>query len=332
MKYLFPSLLLLLCLRLAAFPVNSYDYQTPLLQVSPMAAAMGGLNLSLQGDPGLLYGNPALLAYNTSSVMSVGLKLQDRDDISISDMLNAASALKKNQLVSLHFASDKGGMAVRPLVSIDANTTWTEDDDTFRASEDYNLTCYQLAVAETEGKFTYGLGLKYLDGRLVYLRERETTEGWVREQFINDRLHGLSFDLGMAMKFGSFVWGVNAWALYSKLWWLDNPDRVVTKRVGSTLGWQSGNTALIVGSQRKWSSTDDQTYHGGIQQALSLGDSTSVIVRAGAYSHNFDNADVTWTSFGLSYYYKTFRIDTSMATHDMAIKNTRYLVSISMGM
>jgi hypothetical protein len=32
--------------------------------------------------------------------MSVGLKLQDRDDISISDMLNAASALKKNQLVT----------------------------------------------------------------------------------------------------------------------------------------------------------------------------------------------------------------------------------------
>ena len=321
---------------LAAFPVTSYDYQHPHQQISPVAAGMGGLNLSLAGDPGLLYANPALLGQNKSTVVSVGFKLQDRDEIDAAQMLNAANILRKNQLVSLHVAAEGGAFAIRPLASIDEQRSWEAGGTVFTEDENYLLTAYQLGMAETSGKVTYGLGFKYLNGRLVYLRQHETELGSVTDEFVDDRLHGLSIDFGLTVDLGAVTWGITAWDVYSHLWWMHHTDRTITKRLGTTLGWQSGNTALVVGTQRQWNTASDQTYHAGVQHALSLGGDAEnprgLLIRAGAYSHDYEHAETVYSSLGLSFYMKAFRVDTSMATHDLALNNTRYLVTISMGM
>ncbi len=329
--------MLLLAVSMMAFPVTSYDFQLPWLQVSPVTAGIGGLNLSLTGDPGILYSNPAMLAHSGTSVVSLGMKLQDRDQIDVVEMFNAANVLRKNQIVSLHMAAEGGGFGIRSLAAIDENRTWTDGEgNNLREHEDYRLTAYQIAMAQTEGRLTYGLGFKYLNGRLVYLREQQQSGGWLTEDFVDDRLHGLSFDFSLTLKYGAFVWGFTAWDIYSHLWWMNNSNRAITRRLGSTVGWQSGNTALITGAQRKWGCASDQTYHIGVQQAIPMGGNpeqpTGFLLRGGAYSHDFDHEETTWTSLGVSYYIKAFRVDTSMATHDLALNKTRFLLTVSMGM
>lgn len=336
MKQLALIATLALAVTLSAFPVTSYDYQIPRLQTSPVAAGMGGLNLSYVNDPGIVYSNSALLAQTTGSVISLGMQLQDRDQMDATEIFNASNVLHKNQIVSLHFAAEKGGVGIRSLANIDEKTTWTAHDNVYHEREKYQLTAYQVGMAETRGRITWGIGAKYLNGRLVYLKERELGSQRVTVDFIDDRLHGVSFDFSATVHYESFTWGFSLWDIYSHLWWMDHEDRVIIKRMGTTFGWQAGNITLITGTQRQWNTASDQTYHVGVEYGISMSDNpdapASIMLRGGAYSHDFENEETTWSSIGAGYYFNSYRIDASMATHDMMLANTRYLITVSVGM
>ncbi len=334
-------LILILLISTAAFcdefPDGTYDFHIPERQVSGIVSSFGALSVTYSDEPGLVYNNPALLAYAKQGVIGTVLKVDSDEKKSFSEMIKFNSMFKSARFDYLTIIGESSGFAYYPLHREYQNDIWEDDDDlTHRTYKDYKLDTFHLGVGEIKNKVAWGIGMKYHTGSLTYLTETLQDSVWVRNDFTKDDIDGFSFDLGMLYNYNYFRIGFALYDFYSHLYWRKHSNQVLQQR--AALGLQVGNSAykLLISGQMKLDKKPDPTYHIGLERGFSFSENEKVpnsfFLRFGCFSEQYDNEDNVFQSWGFGYYYQMIRFDFSMLTHGFKGNTSRYQLSMSMGL
>ncbi len=344
MKYSPLILFTLFSLALAAqspLPIDTYDYGVPENNVSAIAIGMGGINLTNADDPFASYGNPALLADNDATMIYLAYRLADNENLSFWQAASVSNFLKEKQFKYFTLVSKQAAFSYQPMASINLSSFDTETNKTLYY--DYKLDKIQMSLAMKDKNWpalTAGLNLKYITGRLVYLVERREGSQFVREHFIDDKVKGISADLGLTMRAGDAIYGLTLYDPLSRLWW-ENYDPVrIQPRVGTAVQYGAGASKTNFGVQSKLSKKPDTTYHVGYTYAQNW-DSKDFIsdedmqqgmdLRIGFYSHDFYGADNINLTLGGGYHYQMFRFDFSLNTRGLKISDSEFLFAMGLG-
>ncbi len=346
MNRLLPLLALMFCLPLMAqqapLPITSYDYALPENNVSPIAIGMGALNVTYQGDFYASYSNPALLGNNQYSAFVTSFRLANNDNLSFWQATQLSNALREKQFKYFSLLTKQAAWTYQPVASVHISEFNAAMDSS--RYYDYQLDKVQISLAgkdESWQKISAGLNLKYLTGRLVYLREHKVGTMMVRDAFIDDKVKGFSTDLGLTLQEGNFIFGVVAYDLFSRLYWENYSSKRIQNRMA--LGVQySGETLILTGGvQGKLSKATDTTYHFGLQNTWTWNAPSSsyqntatqsLVLRLGLYSHDFYGTNNINFTFGTGYNYNIFRFDFSLNNQGMRIRDSEYLFSLGVGL
>ncbi|MDD3533450.1 MAG: hypothetical protein PHR27_05435 [Candidatus Cloacimonetes bacterium] len=343
MKYKLLILFTLFSLSLAAqspLPIDTYDYGVPENNVSAIAIGMGGINLTNPDDPFASYGNPALLANNEATMLYLAYRMADNEKLSFWAAASVSNFLKEKQFKYITLVSKQAGFSYQPMASINISSYDAVTNKTLYY--DYKLDKLQLSLAMKDKDWpslTAGVNLKYLTGRLVYLVERRESNQFVREHFIDDKVKGLSSDIGLTLRSGDVFYGLTLYDLLSRLWW-ENYDSVsIQRRIGTAVQYGSKDSKVNFGIQSKISKKPETTYHVGYSYARnwdSQGFSDEQLkqgmdLRVGFYSHDFYGADNINLTLGGGYHYQMFRFDFSLNSRGLKIADSEFLFSLGLG-
>ena len=322
-------------------PITSYDYAIPENNVSPIAMAMGAINLSNADDPFAAYTNPALLANNEISSFSTSFRLSNAQDISFWEAANFSNALKSKQFKYFVMNTKQASFSYQPVAGVHLSQ-FSSDGNTSQYY-DYQLDKVQVSLGAKDTKYNKlgaGISLKYLSGRLVYLTERRISNMMVREGFIDDKVKGFSTDLGFTFKQGDITYAATAYDLISRLWWENYNAVSIKRRMAMGMGWDSGSSHFIAGIQSRISSTPETTYHLGYGYTWDYGNKGSynknaakqtLDLRTGVYSKDFYGTENINYTFGGGYNYKNIRFDFSLNNRGMKLADSEYLFALSLG-
>jgi hypothetical protein len=344
MKYGFMILLSLIVLSLGAqspLPIDSYDYAVPENNVSAIAIGMGGINLTNPDDPFASYGNPALLARNETTMVYLAYRLAETEDLSFWEVASASNFLKEKQFKYFTLVTKQAAFSYQPMAAINISTFDLETNKTLYY--DYKLDKLQLSLGVTDKSWpslTAGMNIKYLSGRLVYLVERLEGSHFIREHFIDDKIKGVSSDLGITFRTGDVIYGLTAYDVLSRLWW-ENYDAVsIQRRIATAVQYGSGASRTSFGIQSKISSDPQTTYHAGYSYTMNWDSqdfnsddkiSQGMDLRLGFYSHDFYGADNVNLTLGSGYYYQMFRFDFSLNSKGLKLADSEFLFSLGLG-
>ena len=334
MKALLTILLALLGLTLAArqpvLPITSYDYALPENNVSPICIGMGGLNVTNTNDFFASYTNPALIGSNDKSALLTSFRLADNDKLTFAQAASLSSALNSKQFKYFTLLTKQSAWTYQPMARVHIS----EMQQGKVLYYDYQLDKVQATLAASDKSWQpigFGMNLKYLAGRLVYLHGAD---------FIDDKVRGFSSDIGLTLQTGSMTYGVAAYDLISRMWW-ENYDAVsLQRRIALGAQYQSDNLTLNGGLQGKLSRSTDTTFHLGMQYGWDMGVRRSggsktaqgLAVRLGMYSHDFSSTSAINYTFGSGYNYNILRFDFSLNNSGLKIKDSEYLFSLGVGL
>ena len=331
---------LLLAQQVTPLPITSYDYTLPANNVSPIAMGTGALNITNAEDPFCAYSNPALMADNKLSSLSLSFCLTNQEDIDFYEALSLSNTLKDKQFKYFVLNTGAVSFSYQPVSAV--HISQFSNDGLNSEYYDYKMDKVQFSWGGRDDnypKFAAGINLKYLSGRLVYLKEHIVDNSLIRDGFIDDKAKGVSGDLGLSYKMGNIVYAASFYDLLSMLWW-ENYDPVTLKRRAALgLGWEGTNSHYYAGLQSKISQEPETTFHFGYAYTFNLGKNNysttqnrnSVDLRVGVYSHDFYGTDNINFTFGGGYYYKNFRFDFSLNNTGMKLSDSDYLFSLSAG-
>lgn len=330
-KYYFILFVLFTFLSLSGFPITDYDYHICENAISPITAAMGGINVTNLDDCALIYNNPALLSYMKTSTMIISAKYDPEEEKSFSEVLHSSNTLKDAKINYFSFTIDSGGFAYQPLAKINIDRSW---DDSLSVSHkeyhNYYLDAYQLAFSEKNDYLSYGLNLKYLTGRMVYLKEHLYDSNWIKDEFIDSTVQGFSADLSFSVRRETYAYGLNFYDVFSKLYWKDHKNANLVRRFAFATQIMGENFIYTSGVSSRLEFNSKHNYHFGIQRNMQFRNQI-IPIRAGVYSQKFDKAKNIFVSFGFGYYIgDNFRIDISATSNDSDIHTTKYLLSFSL--
>ncbi|MDD4309438.1 MAG: hypothetical protein PHO32_03590 [Candidatus Cloacimonetes bacterium] len=322
-------------------PITSYDYAIPENNVSPIAMAMGAINLSNVDDPYAAYTNPALLAYGELNSFSTSFRLRNSAEINFWEAANISNALKDKQFKYFVVNAKQASFSYQPVAGVHLSE-FSPDGYTSRYY-DYQLDKLQISLGAKDQKFEKlgaGISLKYLSGRLVYLTERKVGNTMVREGFIDDKIKGFSTDLGFTFKQGNVTYAGTAYDIVSRMWW-ENYDAVsIKRRMALGMGWDSESSHFVLGVQSRISSNPETTYHLGYGYTWDFGTSSTTSetstkqtmdIRAGVYSKNFYGTGNINYTLGGGYNYHNIRFDFSLNNTAMKLSDSEYLFSLGLG-
>ncbi len=319
-------------------PITSYDYALPENNVSPITMGTGAFNLINADDPYAAYANPALMADNQLSSFSLSFRLKNEDDLAFWEAVNISNALKSKQFKYFVLNTKQVSFAYQPVAGVHISEFSASGDSS--RYYDYQLDKVQFSIGAKDKKYQKlgaGLSVKYLSGRLVYLTEHKLGSMMVRDGFIDDKVKGVSTDLGFTYTVGNMVYAGSFYDLLSRLWW-ENYDPVsLQRRSALGMGWTSGDSHFSAGVQSKISKNPDTTYHLGygyqwnIAKGQQSSDRQSMDLRLGLYSKDFYGADNINYTFGGGYYYKTIRFDFSLNNKGLRLADSEYLFALSLG-
>jgi hypothetical protein len=332
--------LMLSCLALPLFgqpalPITSYDYALPANNVSPISIGMGGLNVTNASDFYANYSNPALIGDNEYSVLMASFRVRGDEDLDFWEASQFSNVLRPRQFKYISLLAKQTAWTYQPVAAVHIVDT-PESGSGYRYY-DYQLDKVQATIAGSDESWQpvrFGLSIKYLTGRLVYLLSSNTNS------FIDDKVKGFSSDIGVTLKTGDFTFGLAAYDVFSRLYWENYDSVAIQRRIA--LGAQYGNEYLTVsaGLQGKMSQSTDTTYHLGFQYLWdwnstdSTGEDVSqgITLRMGLYSHNFYGTENINYTMGGGYNYNIFRFDFSMNNKGMKLRDSEYLFSLGVGL
>jgi len=322
------------------FPITSYDYAIPENNVSPIAMGVGAINVSNSDDPFAAYSNPALLASNELSSFSTSFRLTNPDDISFWETVNISNSLKNKQFKYFVLNTKQASFGYQPVAGVHISEINADGSSKYY---DYQLDKVQISLSGKDKKYDKlgaGLSIKYLSGRLVYLAEHRVGNTLVRDTFIDDKVKGISTDLGFTYTQGNYTYAGCAYDLLSRLWW-ENYDSVsIQRRLSMGMGLDSGSSHWNAGVQSKISREPETTYHLGYGYTWNFSQSTptaqnssrqTMDLRLGLYSKDFYGTDNINYTFGGGYYYKNIRFDFSLNNKGMKMSDSEYLFALSLG-
>ncbi len=333
-------LIILLCPALQAansLPVREYDYHIPANILSPIALGMGGINLTNAADYFTSYDNPALLSSNLGSAFATSFRLKKESDMTFAELMRVSNLLREKQFMYFTLITKSAAISFQPV----ANVHESYGDATFIKYYNYQLDKYQLSFAGKDDdwkKMNAGLNLKYLTGRLVYLDQVYSNPA--SRIFIDDKVKGVSGDLGFTYTTGTSVWGVCFYDLYSKLLWENYPSRSLKRRAAFGYQFNGDGYSLLASLQGKLSSEPETTYHLGmvriwnwtIEDAFSKNKTEqNLIFRLGFFSKDFNGVNNINYTLGSGYNLNMFRIDFALTNSGMKLKDSQYLFSVGVG-
>ncbi|MEN6445265.1 MAG: hypothetical protein ABFC98_04380 [Candidatus Cloacimonas sp.] len=332
---------LLLAQQVTPLPVTSYDYALPENNVSPFAMGSGGLNLTNADDPFCAYGNPALMADNTVGALSVSFRLKNQEDLDFYEALQFSNTLKDKQFKYFVLNTGPVSFSYQPVSAV--HISQFSNDGMNSEYYDYQLDKVQFSWGgrdERYPKFGAGLNVKYLTGRLVYLKEHKVGNNLIRDGFIDDKVRGASGDLGFTYKIGNVIYAASFYDLLSMLWWENYDGESIQRRAALGVGFEGENSHYYIGMQGKMAKEPESTIHFGYDYSWNFSQSTSATttknrnsldLRFGVYSHDFYGTDNINYTLGGGYYYKNLRFDFSLTNSGMKLADSDYLFSISAG-
>ncbi|MDP2172570.1 MAG: hypothetical protein Q8M98_11435 [Candidatus Cloacimonadaceae bacterium] len=324
-----------------ALPIREYDYAIPENNVSPMAIGLGGMNITNGGDYYGSYSNPALLADNQISALVTSFRVADEKAMGFWEATQISNALKPKQFKYFSLVTKQAAWTYQPVASVHISEI-TAGGDSSRYY-DYQLDKVQMSLAAKDDSWQSiraGINIKYLTGRLVYLKEHRVGSNLVRDAFIDDKVKGFSTDVGLTMREEDFTFGLTAYDLFSRLYWENYDSKPIQRRVALGVQYASGSSILMGGVQGKTSKQTDTSIHFGFQNTWSWGsqnlqgDSTSqgLVLRLGLYSQDFYGTSNINYTLGSGYNYNVFRFDFSMNNRGMKLRESEYLFSLGIGL
>ena len=344
------KLCLILCLvaicglsaQVSPLPIQSYDYHTPENNVSPVSIGVGGLNLTNSSDFFGSYDNPALLANSGAASLAISYRLKNADQMNFYQAMQISNALKDKQFKYFSLVTKNAAWAYQPVAGIHLSE-WNATGDTTQYY-DYQLDKWQASYGlndQDNKALSAGVNIKYLTGRLVYLKERKVGVSLIREAFIDDKIKGFSADLGFAYTQDSYSIGAAVYDVFSRLYWENYDSKQLTRRAAAGFQINNGSLSLLGGIQGKISSDPETTYHFGVVQDWNFDSqsftndtetSQNLILRIGMYSHDFYGTENINYTFGSGYNYNMFRVDFGMTNQGMKLRDSEFLFSIGVGL
>ncbi len=323
-------------------PIKEYDYATAENNVSPVAIGVGGMNLTLANDPYCSYSNPALLAHMNKAQLFTSFRLTSDKPMSFLEVSSISNALKSKQFKYFGLSTKQMGFVYQPVSRINVSEITSDNHNLYY---DYVLDKVQLSIAASDDKyasFSGGLSLKYLSGRLVYLKERRSSSvTFVREEFIDNKVKGFSSDLGFLLQKGDFRFGAVGYDLLSRLYWESYPSRSISPRLAFSSTYVNGNMSMSLGVMGKLRKQTDSTIHLGLQNNWNWGQSKTtsgamvqhnIPLRIGLYSRDFYGTNNINFTFGSGYSYNMFLFDFSINSPGLKLRDSEYLFSIGVGL
>ncbi|TFG89330.1 MAG: hypothetical protein E4H16_03785, partial [Candidatus Atribacteria bacterium] len=315
------------CLRaqtLPALPITEFDYHIPANTISAIALGMGGVNLTNAADYFSSYDNPALLAENTNTAFATSFRLKNAENLSYSELISVSNLLKDKQFMYYTLITKSAAWSYHPVSSTHISEIYVNDGITYSEYYDYQLDKLQMSIAAKDDKyagFAGGLNIKYLTGRLVYLKQRRSGISWINiDSLIDDKVKGVSGDLGLTWTEDKYVWGACFYDVLSRLWWENYDSKSLQRRAALGFQYNSESYALMASVLGKLSNSPETTYHFGMVKNWTWKSSAAsgktveqnLIVRAGLYSKDFNGTENISYTLGSGYNFNMFRIDFAM--------------------
>ncbi len=322
------------------FPLNNFDYFRVTNGVSPSVTAIGGINLANASYSHSSYYNPALLAFREQSAFSLSVRqyLTKNEDID-GFGLPAKNSLEWNSDYIGYLGFEAPNIAASYL-SMSAFTTDKKADiggTDKRFYSSYFLDAYRLSLADNNNNLAFGVNLSFLNGRFVYLREREDDTGdMINENFVDSRVYGYSLDFGAVVRWEKFSYGLMIPNTVSRMFWNDYPNKSLERRLQMGVQYGDDTSFVTSGFSRRFVWSAKNVYHSGFQHIVGLGMFKGHIfempLRVGAYGHRLRKFKDLSYSIGTGIQYGYFTFDTSFSVTD---KNwDKYIItsSISVGL
>jgi len=340
-KLVLLSILLMYCISLIwaqslpNLPGLNYDYHTTEHAVSAITLGMGGLNLTNAADYFTSYDNPALLADNQGSAFATSFRLTKKENLSFADLTDVRNLLHDKQFMYFTLITKNAAWSYHPVTSINISEGASYPNSRYY---DFQLDKLQLSIAakdDRSSRLAGGINLKYLTGRLIYLK----VNNGASDGLIDNKVKGISGDIGFTWDEDRYKWGACLYDLYSKLWWEDYDSKSLKQRAALGFQYLGDNYSLMASLQGKIAKEAETTYHFGfvknwswkVTGADSKEIEQSIVLRSGLFSRDFDGTKNISYTLGSGYNYSMFRIDFAMTNEGMRLRDSKYLFSIGAG-
>jgi drug/metabolite transporter (DMT)-like permease len=319
--------------QLFAFPIDTYDFVLPHTSTSPIAAAMGGLNVSSEHDPFLMNGNPALLRKLRKTMFGVSFVIPPKDYDNWDELFSTDQLSSNNSLRSITFSSKNVGLSYNLLASERRRLHPIADSPDFEFYQNYRMASYAIAVSDSVGQLHYGMTGKLLNGRIVYLT-RSTEENDFEDRFIDTTSWGYSFDMGITTGRDGFTYGLVVYDIMSKISWKDHNKGRIRTRIGAGLDYEANKSQMGTSVNARWGFKDPPYYSVYYSYLVDMGlpdSGQNMTFRGGMMSQKFKRQDEILFSLGLGYLIKVAYMDLSFQSKGWKSSETQIMFSVSFG-
>ncbi|HPY96245.1 MAG TPA: hypothetical protein PL063_03435 [Candidatus Cloacimonadota bacterium] len=315
---------------LQSFPISDFNYHLPNNTISPYSAGLGGINLVSAKDNLAFYDNPALLSVVKNMTFAASFNVPDKNQ-STNDLLNANVLARDSKFRAFGIQAQNVGFLYNEL----ANDSFDQADSLFNTYQDFKLRSFGLSFADTtSANLNVGLSLRYLDGRLVYLREIMQDTLYYKDEFIDSKAMGFGTDLGIYGKKFGLYYGFVVHDLFSKIYWEGHPNTKIHTRGSFAAELRGNNTSLISSVTSLWNIHETPIYSQALNYTRVIGNPNQpqiLDLRFGATSVDYKKSDNIMFTYGTSYMIKTFKLDIAAQTRGLKINTAQYMFSLSIG-
>lgn len=330
MKYFLIFFTFLSFAVLSAFPNQDYDFHLPTSGLSPYEAAAGGINLTDNNNQFATYSNPALLKTLTQTTFALSFSVPPRKK-SFTEMLKTNPLLEKSVFRGVNVQTRQAGFYYQIMADEHIDKTTTD----YYEYKDFTLKNAGVCFADTSSNLNWGIGLKYLNGRMVYLKEMVQDSLSAYNQFVDSKANGYSFDMGIYRQYGGFHVGFVVYDVYSKLYWEDQKNAKLRTRGAFSVELRGNNLSLAAGTNSLWNIHEKPFYNQSIRYVTTFYPSKknpqSMGFGMGICSKDFKNRRSTLFTYGISYFMSYLRIDVAIQSQGWIANNSQYLFSVALG-
>ena len=313
-------------IEIFAFPIRYLDFYLPHTSASAIETAMGGLNVSSPNDRFLTLTNPALLRRNSKTYFTLTVtrpadKYNDFADFTDNDVYQHDNILRAASLQSKRF-----GLAYQAL----ASQNILKNIDTGNTYQDFYLNQYTVAIADSAGRYDWGINGKIIHGRIVYKTEEMNSIN----EFIDSSAFGYSFDIALARQRGPLNFGFVIHDIYSTVYWSGESNQNIRTRAVFGIDSDFINSNIGIGINRRWLWNDKayyNVYYSYSKYFNNYREIQQATLRLGLASQTFKNQDNILFCLGMGYFYYFAYCDISIQTRGWKANETQYMLTITFG-
>ena len=178
------------------------------------------------------------------------------------------------------------------------------------------------------------MSLRYLNGRLVYLKEAQQDSVYTVSEFIDSNANGYATDIGVYGKQFGFYYGFVVHDLFSKIYWNGYANTRIHTRGSFSAELRSNNTSFTSSVTSLWNIHETPIFTQSINYSKRVGNPNrpqDFSLRMGATSTDYKSSENIMFSFGTSYMIRMLRVDLAMQTKGLKINTAQYIFSLSAG-